>query len=310
MKNHRITSLLLCFCLFLTACANNSFYQTPASDASHATLKVSLVDGGFLSADKPIVRLRSINGIPIEDWGGGILGSILGSSFDIPAGSIFAEVNPPVSYGGYVRFDAKKGETYIIFYQIALQNQFTLTVEDSTGNKVFSHDFLQDFLCSYSNADTRLIDAIAFQNVEKIKELLDGGVDPNQFKCEEWRPIPLAAKENNIEIIKILIASGAKVNGFDGVSALQYALKNDNLEMMKLLVANGADINLRSGRLNILSNSLLMDASEQGNVRFVKFLLDHGAYTEFRGRNGKTAIRLAKEAGYEEIVDLFNNHAD
>jgi len=310
MKNHHITSVLLCFCLFLTACASNSFYQTPASETDHATLKVSLVDGGFLSPDKPIVRLRSINGLPIEDWGGGIFGSILGSSFDIPAGPVFAEVKPPVSYGGYVRFNAKKGETYMISYQISPQHRFTLTVKDSAGNKVFSHDFLQDFLCSYSNADTRLIDAIAFEDIGEIKELLDGDVDPNQFKCEEWHPLPLAAKLNNIEIIRILIVSGAQVDGFDGVAALQYALKHNNLEMMKLLVANGADINLRSGRLNILANSLLMDASEQGNIRFVKFLLAHGAYTEFRDRNKKTAIRLAKEAGYEEIVDLFNNHAD
>jgi ankyrin repeat protein len=104
-----------------------------------------------------------------------------------------------------------------------------------------------------------------------------------------------------------LLAAGAQVDGFDGEKAMRHALKNDHLAIMKLLVTNGADINLRE---DPFVSSLLMVAAEQGNVRFVKFLLEHGAYTKFRNRDGKTASLLASEAGHREIVDLINNHAD
>ncbi len=303
MKLPHVTTILIYFCLSLAACTHQPYYQTPSSEMGYSTLHVSLVDGGLLKADKPIVRVVSINGLPTEDWGSGILGSFHDRSFDIPTGSAFIEV----SSGGYVRFDAQQGATYTLSYHKVPPERFALTVKDSAGKTIYSREFLQHYRCTYGDTDTRLIDAIAFQNVGKVKRLLDDGVDPNRLKCGAWHPLPLAAKVNNVQILRLLLAAGAQADGFDGVKAMQYALKNDNLDMMKLLVANGADINLRNG---YFSNSLLMDAARQGNISFVKFLLEHGAYTEFRNRDRKTASLLASETGHGEIVDLINNHAD
>ncbi len=303
-----VVSVLIYLCLSLAACTHQPYYQAPSSDMGYATLNVDLVGGGFLESDKPIVALQTMNGLPFADWGGGILSSIRKASYDIPAGSVFIEVVTPQSKGSYVYFDSQKGEIYTLFYHEIPHQRFALVVKDSAGRAIYSHEFLQDYrLCTYGDADTRLIDAIAFQDVGKVKKLLDDGVEPNRLKCAAWHPLPLAAKDNNVQILRLLLAAGAQVGGFDGVKAMRYALKNDNLDMMKLLVANGADINLRK---DYFVNSLLMDPAGQGNVRFVKFLLEHGAYTEFRDRDGKTASLLAKESGHKEIVDLINNHTD
>ncbi len=297
MKVIRLISILIALCLSLATCAQQTYYQAPSSDKDYATLNVDSVEGGFLEADKPVVTIKSINGTPVEDWGTGFVGSFHGRAFEIPVGSVFIEI-----YEGYVRFNAKKGERYTLYYH-ELPHQLTLTVTNSMGEVVTSHDF-QRQECSYNAQDTRLIDAIAFQDVGKVKQLLDDGVDPNRLECQAWHPLPLAAKENNMEILKLLLANGARADGFDGVKAMKYALKNDNLDMMNLLIDSGADINLRK---DSFANSLLMDAAEQGKVRFVKFLLEHGAYTKFRAYTGKIAATLAKEAGYKDIADLINN---
>lgn len=302
MKSLHVISRFIWLCLFLTACTHQPHYQLPSSDKAHATLNVDLVDGGFMKVDKPAVKVVTINGFLIEDWGGGIIGRFHDRSFDIPAGPVFIEVP-----SGYVRFPALPGEAYTLSFHESPHDRFTLIVNDSAGRTTYSHAFLQPYRCTYGNTDTRLIDAIAFLDVGKVKKLLDERADPNRLKCHAWHPLPLAAKENSMEILKLLLAAGAQADGFDGVKAMRHSLENDNLDMMMLLVANGADINLREAHF---VNSLLMDAAEQGSVRFVKFFLEHGAYTKFRNRNGKTASLLAEEAGYIDIADLINGHAD
>ena len=304
MKQQPVTSILVYLFLFLAACAHQPHYQAPSSDMGFATLNVDSDEGGFLESDKPVVSLQTINGLPFADWGGGILFYIRKKSYRIPTGPVFIETAEP---DGYVRFDAEKSDTYTLYHHESPHQRFKLIVKDSSGRIIYSHEFPQNYRCTYGDTDTRLIDAIAFQNVGEVKNMLADGVDPNRLKCQAWHPLPLAARENNMKILKLLLAAGAQVDGFDGVKAMQYAMTNDNLDMMSLLVDSGADINLRK---YYFSNSLLMDAAGQGKPHFVKYLLEHGAYTKFRDREGKTASIIAREAGHSEIIGLIDSHAN
>jgi uncharacterized protein len=51
-----------------------------------------------------------------------------------------------------------------------------------------------------------------------------------------------------------------------------------------------------------------MKAAWQGNLEAVKFLLDKGADVNVQTQDGRTAMKLAQERGYKEIVELLKAH--
>jgi len=136
---------------------------------------------------------------------------------------------------------------------------------------------------------------------------LQAGANPNLLSGSGPDPLPLAALENNLEIIQLLIAAGTCVNTIEGSYALKHAAKNGNLEIAQVLLDNGSDINLRA---RFRANNPLIEAAQKGYVEIMKLFLQHGAYTQFRNREGKTALDLAKEAGYQQIADLIGQHTD
>jgi len=112
--------------------------------------------------------------------------------------------------------------------------------------------------------------------------------------------------ENNLDIVRILIDSGAMVNGYVGASSLEETSKLGNLEMIKVFLEKGADPNLR----DIGSNSALMEAAKNGHYQVVKLLLKYGAYVKFRNFDGKTAISLAGQEGHDRVVQILSEHAN
>ena len=60
-------------------------------------------------------------------------------------------------------------------------------------------------------------------------------------------PMHFAAKNNNAEVVKILIESGANINNAQGnyeESPLHFAARyNSNAEVVKILIESGANIN-------------------------------------------------------------------
>lgn len=86
-----------------------------------------------------------------------------------------------------------------------------------------------------SNADVPLIVATWYNREELVKKLLDVGANPNmQYKNTDDTALTIAAKENNYNIIVLLIEAGAdwtiKDNkGFDFVDLVT----DDYLEILK-----------------------------------------------------------------------------
>lgn len=84
-----------------------------------------------------------------------------------------------------------------------------------------------------------LIEAIIQNDVARVKELLEQGVDPN--KADDWAnvtPLHYAALLNQVELVGLLIAAGAKIDNRDALdeeTPLDVARAHDNVEVIKLL---------------------------------------------------------------------------
>jgi serine/threonine-protein phosphatase 6 regulatory ankyrin repeat subunit B len=84
--------------------------------------------------------------------------------------------------------------------------------------------------------------------VENVRVLTQAGADPNLKSGAQsgWTPLIWAAELGDTEMVKILLASGARIDATndEGLAALNFAA---NAEVARLLIAAGADFTAQVG---------------------------------------------------------------
>jgi ankyrin repeat protein len=115
-------------------------------------------------------------------------------------------------------------------------------------------------------------------------------------------PLMYAAALGNIHAMKLLLASGADVNGANAFGATALMWSATEPEMVRLLVTKGADVNAKS---KIGRTPLMIAASSSGNAASVKFLLTKGAKVLVRDKFANTPMLAATAANDLEIVKLL-----
>ncbi len=89
-------------------------------------------------------------------------------------------------------------------------------------------------------------------NLKRAKELIEAGADPNKPTFFGQCPLHEAAHSNSIEIVKLLLESGAnvdvRVSPSDPTSnlwtPLMFAVYRGYPDIVSLLIAHGADVNV------------------------------------------------------------------
>ena len=102
---------------------------------------------------------------------------------------------------------------------------------------------------------------------EKHKEiaeaLINAGADVNQATNDSWTPLYLAANNNHLHIVKLLVSKGANVNMETRYgSPLDVACKKGHMEVIRYLVSKGA----------VVSENTYKQAIEGENIATIKFL--------------------------------------
>jgi ankyrin repeat protein len=194
----------------------------------------------------------------------------------------------------------------------------------------------------------KLIEAVFYQDLEGLREVIDSGVDldardPNSGSTA----LMLASSFGFLDMVELLLSSGADPNIADnrGMTALMAAAQVSQ-PMMELLLEHEADPGLEtndgvtvltysisgvlSGRVGIEVPALLLglgvdvdDAAATGptagytplmmaagndHLELVEFLIGNGANVDARADDGATALSLAAEENYGEIVALLEKH--
>lgn len=107
------------------------------------------------------------------------------------------------------------------------------------------------------------------------------------------RSLLIASEDGNISEIKCALDQGADVNtkdSDDGWTALMHASKYGYVEIVDLLIKSGADVNAGS----ISNHTALMLASNFSHHEIMKILLDHGADVFAQDTYGGTALNSCK----------------
>ena len=173
-----------------------------------------------------------------------------------------------------------------------------------------------------TDINLELIDAANHANTKKVRTLLAKGANPNTEllsidKQKKAFPLIIAIKNSSKEITQALLENGANPNisDFDAHTPLIYAAEQGNLEIVKLLLAKGADINgIAKGTPFDPSYyaTPLLYATEKGHKEVVEFLLNNGAdkgfmaYDDVEGATGNGINIRVKQGKRRDCKDAFS----
>jgi len=111
-----------------------------------------------------------------------------------------------------------------------------------------------------------------------------------------------AAMEGHTDRVKALLEQGVDVNAKDndGYTALFFAALKGHTDTVKALLEQGADVNAKKDGLNAL-----FIAAYEGHTDTVKALLEQGVDVNAKDNDGITALFGAKTMGHEEIIRML-----
>lgn len=159
-------------------------------------------------------------------------------------------------------------------------------------------DYTQDSFFNYVERGDKVV----------VELFLTAGMSPNLRNSVEDPILIIAAGNGHEEIVKLLIAKGADVNG-KSKNGLTPLLSAKNLETVKILLNKGADVNaeitdgyFRGWTPLTMTVNKKEKYRDTENTELVKALLNKGSVND---KNLKKAFLIAKEIGYTEAVDIL-----
>ena len=143
-------------------------------------------------------------------------------------------------------------------------------------------------------------------DVMEVERVLRKSKNPNRLAKEPfptgWTPLFLAASENRVHVISLLLQYGASVNDYsNGVLPIHIACLRGHMDTLSLLLSHGANVHscLEDGR------SCLLLAVHENHMLIVRELIRLGADVNKARVDGFTSLSVACKFGRTEMVSLL-----
>jgi hypothetical protein len=159
---------------------------------------------------------------------------------------------------------------------------------------------------SFIEYRTALASAVSDEDVDRVRELLAAGEDVNA-KDEGYdniTPLFLAVEAANLEIVRLLLDFGAKVNVRDeeGRTPLMRLDEDATPELVDLLASHGAKLNLADKEKN---TPLIIGIENNIGTSVVEAMIRAGADVRMANKEGTTALMNAAGDNNFEMVKLL-----
>lgn len=149
---------------------------------------------------------------------------------------------------------------------------------------------------------TPLFLAVENGHLEMVKLLLDFGAKVNARDSEKKTPLMNLDEDASAELVEILIKYGAKVNlaSKDGSTALIMAAENAEYQVVEALINAGAEINAKDKE----GQTALMNAAFSDDFESVRLLILAGAEVNLKNDEGETAWDLTNEDKIKHLLEM------
>lgn len=158
--------------------------------------------------------------------------------------------------------------------------------------------------CVDSAGFTPLAHAVYHGHLISVKILIGQGVTIDK-KTSWGTPLCIACEEGYPDIVRLLLAHGAAVDGTTevGLSPLINAAEFGHEDIANLLIDAGANLEFKDAK----GRTPLASAAYEGNDRTTKLLLEKGANIDTEDEDGMTPLSLAAKRGHSAVVALLIN---
>lgn len=190
------------------------------------------------------------------------------------------------------------------------QNSSSASSSEEDGDPLRAVASVDDMMANGDKVDCFDVDsisdpiflAVATGDVESLREMIDqdGAIVEREYEIDQCKPLHLAALRNQMDVMELLIGSGAIVDSLTSFHAtpLHLACSKGHREAVQYLVSNGADVKQR----DMYGYSPLHVALQHGKIDVAEDLLLFGVDIDYKKFDGKTALHVAAEAGRIESV--------
>ena len=144
---------------------------------------------------------------------------------------------------------------------------------------------------------------------EAVLALAEAGGDPNLLEADRYDIITIAAVADDAQMVRTAVKAGGSAANITSVydgTALIAAAHEGNWESIDVLIKAGAPLDHVNnlGWTAMIEAVVLGDGGER-HQKSLKLLIDAGADKSITDRSGRTPLDLAKERGYEAMVNML-----
>ncbi len=151
-------------------------------------------------------------------------------------------------------------------------------------------------------------------DLDAVRELFDGGLDPNTADHRDRTALHWAAYSEDPEVVAEVVARGGNTDAVDDAGCKPLLHVRRGSEAARVLLDNGADPNVHGTLGSGLTQwTPLHLAAFRLAPEYVAILLDHGAKVDARNAKGETPLHLVGNgvhAGLEMAEMLLRRGAD
>lgn len=139
-------------------------------------------------------------------------------------------------------------------------------------------------------------------DVDKAREWLEAGLDPDFMGSRIGSGLMIAAWEGNIELMRLFISKGADINkaNANGETPILLASWKGKQDAVKWLLERGARINAPARQWSALHYAVFA-----GHKDLTRYLIDQGADINAQSTNGSSVLMMATYEGHEDLAKLL-----
>ncbi|XP_054006541.1 caseinolytic peptidase B protein homolog [Hylaeus anthracinus] len=164
-------------------------------------------------------------------------------------------------------------------------------------------------LCEAPNLkqEKQFFRAVQHGNIAELEKILKDGVNVNTRHTLGWTALHVAAINERVEVIKLLIKKGADVNAGDEFVNVYKTAAERRINSLDVLIIREEEFSDRlNSRASFKGFTPLHYAVLADSKACIKALLDGGANPTIENESGHRAVEYARD---KELKEMLTNHA-